>query len=135
MTIVPLLVALPLAVATLIVVFGRWLRAELLDVAALAAALASAVLAAILLSRTAHRIVVYWFGGWTPKAGGFPLGISFTVDRFGAGLAFFAFALAAAMLVYSWHYLEDAHHLYDVLVLLFAAGMAATSSTCSSSSS
>jgi multicomponent Na+:H+ antiporter subunit D len=124
MTIVPLIIAVPLATAALIVVFGRWLSNELLDLAGAGAALASAVLAGILLSRTAHRTVVYWFGGWRPRTGQFPLGISFTVDRFGAGLALFAFALAASLLVYSWHYLQDAHYLYEVLVLLFAAGMA-----------
>src|SRR5581483_11416017 len=34
------------------------------------------------------------------------------------------FVLATAVLIYSWHYMEDAHHLFEVLVLLFAAAMA-----------
>ena len=122
--IAPLAVAVPFAAAALITLAGRWSPGVLIDAAATTAAAAGAVLCAILVSRTAHRTVVYWFGGWRPNVGRFPLGISFTIDRFGAGLGCFAFVLAAAMLVYSWHYIEDAHHLYAVLVLLFSAGLA-----------
>lgn len=122
--IVPLAVAVPLGVAALIALFGRFVPESVTDASAVAAALAGAVMTGILVERSAHRTIVYWFGGWRPKTGQFPLGISFTVDRFGAGLALLAFVLAAAMLVYSWKYLEDAHYLFETLVLLFAAAMA-----------
>lgn len=122
--IVPLAVAIPLAAAALIALGGRFVPDGAIDVAGVAVALAGVLLTGILVERTAHRTIVYWFGGWRPKVGRFPLGISFTVDRFGAGLALLAFVLATAMLVYSWHYMEDAHHLFEVLVLLFAGAMA-----------
>lgn len=123
MTIVPLVVAVPFLAATLIAIAGHWLPDDAVDVVAICAAVASTVLTAILVSRTAHRTVVYWFGGWRPKAGQFPLGISFTVDRFGAALALLACVLATAVLVYSWLYLREAHHLYQLLVLLFTGAM------------
>jgi multicomponent Na+:H+ antiporter subunit D len=63
-------------------------------------------------------------GGWRPRPGEFPLGIAFTVDRIGAGLALFVLVLLASALLYSWRYLADDHYLYIVLMLLFGAAMA-----------
>jgi multicomponent Na+:H+ antiporter subunit D len=124
MSLVPLVVAVPFAAGTLIAIVGKWIPPRIADVAGIGAAAASTVLAAILVSRTAHRTLVYWFGGWRPKVGQFPVGISFTVDRFGAGLACFACALVTVALLYSWRYLEEEHGLFEVIALLFCAGMA-----------
>jgi multicomponent Na+:H+ antiporter subunit D len=123
MTIVPLVVAIPLLAAAALALVGRWLPDRPADALGLAAAAAPLVLAAVLLARTAHRMLVYWFGGWRPRAGEFPLGIAFTVDRIGAGLALFVLVLLASALLYSWRYLEDDHYLYIVLMLLFGAAM------------
>jgi multicomponent Na+:H+ antiporter subunit D len=59
------------------------------------AVLAEIGLAAALLHQVASGTNVYWFGGWVPH-GGVPLGISFTIDRIGAGGALLAGIVAAA---------------------------------------
>jgi multicomponent Na+:H+ antiporter subunit D len=121
--IVPLVVAIPFAGAAAITIVGKLVPNRVVDVVGIATALAATVLAALLVERSAHR-VVYWFGGWKPRPGQFPLGISFSVDRLGAGLACLALALVSVALLYSWRYLEEEHHLYHVLMLLFAGGLA-----------
>jgi multicomponent Na+:H+ antiporter subunit D len=124
MTIVPLTVAVPFLVATALALVGKWLPNRIADIGGFVAAGVPVVLAVLLVTRTAHRMVVYWFGGWRPERGQFPLGIAFGVDRIGAGLALLALVLLAAALVYSWRYLEEEHYLFVVLMLLFGGAMA-----------
>lgn len=124
MTLVPLVVTIPLLAAAAIALVGKWLPNRPADVAGLAAVAAPLVLAAVLVARTAHHTLVYWFGGWRPRGGEFPLGIAFSVDRIGAGFALFVLVLLASSLLFSWRYLEDEHYLYVVLMLLFGAAMA-----------
>jgi multicomponent Na+:H+ antiporter subunit D len=121
---VPLVVAVPFFAATLLALVGRWLPPRITDVTGVVAVIAPLVLAAIVLTRVTHGAIVYWFGGWRPRAGSYPLGIAFAVDRFGAGLALLVLALLVAALLYSWRYLEDEHNLYIVLILAFGAAMA-----------
>jgi multicomponent Na+:H+ antiporter subunit D len=121
---IPLVVTVPVLGAATLVVVGHALPRRASDVVGIAAAGTSVVLAAILLARVGGGASVYWFGGWTPRAGSFPLGISFAVDTFGASLALFALLLVLAALVYSWRYMEETHHLYEVLMLLFGGAMA-----------
>ena len=121
----PLVAAVPLLAATLIALVGKWLPDVAADLGGIAAAIAPAVLAAIVLVRTGHAFLSYWFGGWRPRAGDFPVGIGWAVDRFGAGLAVLVLVLLAAALVYSWRYMEPDRHLYVVLMLAFGAAMAA----------
>jgi multicomponent Na+:H+ antiporter subunit D len=123
-TLVPLVVAVPFLVAAAIALVGKWLPNRIADVAGFAAAGVPIVLAALLVTRTAHRMFVYWFGGWKPERRQFPLGIAFGVDRIGAGLALLVLVLLTAALVYSWHYLEEEHYLFVVLMLLFGGAMA-----------
>jgi multicomponent Na+:H+ antiporter subunit D len=120
---VPLVVAVPLLAAAALALVGRWTPNRVDDVAALVAAGVPAVLAGVLVTRTAHRLFVYWYGGWRPPPGGFPLGIAFTVDRISAGFALFVFVLLCAALLYSWRYLEEEHYLFIVLMLVFGAAM------------
>jgi multicomponent Na+:H+ antiporter subunit D len=122
---VPLVVAVPLVGATLIALVGKWIRSSVADAAGFAAAAAPAALAAVLLARTGGKVVTYWFGGWRPRAGSFPVGIGWAIDSLGAAFAVLAFALTFAALVYAWRYLEDEHYLYVVLMLCFCAAMAA----------
>jgi multicomponent Na+:H+ antiporter subunit D len=120
----PLIVALPLLVAAALALAGPWTPKRLDDVAGIAVALTSLVLAIVVATRVGHRLLVYWFGGWRPAAPGrFPLGIAFAADRLGAGLACIVLLLLVAALVYSWRYLEDAHYLYVVLMLAFGGAM------------
>src|SRR3954462_14825655 len=124
MTIVPFVVAVPFLVAAALALVGKWLPNRIADVAGFVAAGVPLVLAAILTTRTAHRLYVYWFGGWKPEKGQFPLGIAFAIDRVGAGFALLVLVLLTAALVYSWRYLEEEHYLFVVLMLLFGGAMA-----------
>jgi multicomponent Na+:H+ antiporter subunit D len=120
----PLVVAVPLLAATVLALAGRFAPSRVADAAAIAGAAVPAVLAAVLLARVAHGISVYWFGGWRPRAGSYPVGIAFAVDRIGASFALFVLCLVTAALVYSWRYMEEEHYLYVVLMLAFGAAMA-----------
>lgn len=120
----PLVAAIPLLVATILALVGKHLPDMAGDVTGMAAAAAPAALAAILLGRTAHAFLSYWFGGWRPRAGDFPVGIGWAVDRLGAGLALLVLIVLTATLVYSWRYMEPNRHLYVVLMLAFGGAMA-----------
>jgi multicomponent Na+:H+ antiporter subunit D len=115
-------VAVPLLVAAALVGLGPLVRRRLADTVAVATAAAVAALCAVLMVQTAGGPVVYWFGGWTPRDG-IALGVAFTVDPVGAGLATLAGALATAALVYSWRIFEAVGTLYHALMLVFLAAI------------
>jgi len=119
----PLVAALPLLVAALLALVGKWLPHRAADVAALTVVAGSLVLALVVVARTANRLVLHWFGGWRPRAGDFPVGIAFAVDRVGAGFAALVLLLLFAALLYSWRYVEEEHYLYLVLMLAFGGAM------------
>ncbi len=119
---VPLPVAIPILGAALLVSVSHFLPRRLPDVAALLASLATSVVCVLLLLDSAGATLVYWFGGWEPRDG-VALGITFTVDPYGAGLALLASVTVTAALVFSWHYFDDSGHLFHVLVLVFLGGM------------
>jgi multicomponent Na+:H+ antiporter subunit D len=122
--IVPLAVVVPFLFAAFLILGGRWFPERLTDLVGIGAAAAGAVLTGLVLVRSIAHPVVYWFGGWRPRAGSYPLGIAFAIDRIGAGLALLALVLALAALVFSWRYLTESSHVYQVLMLLFAGAMA-----------
>jgi multicomponent Na+:H+ antiporter subunit D len=122
MTLVPLVVAVPLLVAALIAAGGHAVPVHVCNVVATAVAAAVTVLATILIFRSANHDLVYWFGGWRPRHG-IAVGISFTVDPFGAGLAALAGALMTAALVFSYHYFEDVGYLFYTLMLVFLGAL------------
>ena len=115
-------VAVPLLVAAALVGLGPVIRRKVADAVALATAVAVSALCAALLARTAGGPVVYWFGGWRPRDG-VALGVAFTVDPVGAGLATLAGVLAVAALVYSWRIFEAVSPLYQALMLVFLAAI------------
>jgi multicomponent Na+:H+ antiporter subunit D len=115
-------VAVPLLVAAVLVGLGHVIGRKAADAVALATALVVALLCAALLARTAAGPVVYWFGGWRPRDG-IALGVAFTVDPVGAGLATLAGVLAVAALVYSWRIFEAVSPLYHALMLVFLAAI------------
>jgi multicomponent Na+:H+ antiporter subunit D len=121
--VIPLLVAIPLVAATGVALSGKWLPGVAADVAGFAAAAASVALAAVVLVRSGG-IVTYWFGGWRPARGGFPIGIGWAVDPLGAAFALLSLGLVFACLVYSWRYLKSDRYLYVVLMLVFGAASA-----------
>jgi multicomponent Na+:H+ antiporter subunit D len=121
----PLLTAVPLLAAALLALAGKWVRDAVGDAVGFAGAAVPLVLAAIVLGRTGGHILTYWFGGWRPRAGSFPVGIGWAVDSFGAAFALFVLALLLLALVYSWRYMENERYLYVVLMLAFGGAMVA----------
>jgi multicomponent Na+:H+ antiporter subunit D len=65
---------------------------------------------------------VHWFGGWHPRSG-VAIGIGFTVDPLGAGMAVLASGLTLAALIYSLTFIESAARPYDVLMGAFCGAM------------
>ena len=122
-TLVPLTVAIPLVAGAGIVAFGHFSPPRVDNLIALAASVTVCVFGVILLLDSRSQDVVHWFGGWQPRHG-VALGISFTVDPFGAGLAALAGALMTAAIAFSWGYFEEVAHLYYTLMLVFLGAMA-----------
>lgn len=119
---VPLAVALPLAVAALLAAVGDHLPRLLPDVVAICCAAAVTAITLILLLRTDDGPIVYWFGGWHP-AHGFPLGIDFDIDLLSAAEAVLASVVVLGTLVYSWDRFERVRHFFHALMLALLAGM------------
>jgi multicomponent Na+:H+ antiporter subunit D len=118
----PIAIATPLLVACLLAALGRALPRLVVDIAATAATAGVVALDVALVIATRHGRVVTWVGGWTPSHRQ-TVGISLVIDRLGAGLALLAAVLVLAALAYSWRYFEDVGAHYQVLVLVFLAGM------------
>jgi multicomponent Na+:H+ antiporter subunit D len=119
---VPLPVAVPLLIAAFLAAGNAWLPRMLTDVLGLAAALAVSVICALLMMHASHT-VVYWFGGFHPR-GGVAVGISFAVDRMGAGMATLTGVIVSAALAYSVRYFDEVGSLFHALMLVFLAAMA-----------
>ncbi|HTD79542.1 MAG TPA: proton-conducting transporter membrane subunit, partial [Chloroflexota bacterium] len=129
MHITALPVFIPLFAAAILIAIRHWASRLLDDVAGLVVAVAVLVLCALLLAHTAHGDpFAYWMGGWRPSHS-VTIGISFSVDPIGAGLASFAAVLVCAALVYSWHYFDAVDGLFHALMLVFLAAMVGFSLT------
>jgi multicomponent Na+:H+ antiporter subunit D len=104
----------------------RSLRRQVVDGVALLAAFAVLVLCVLLAMKASGGRLVYWFGGWKPRdLSGQPiaLGISFSIDPLGAGMAALVAGLVCSALVFSWHYFKEVGNLFHVLMLVFLAAM------------
>jgi multicomponent Na+:H+ antiporter subunit D len=119
----PLPTAIPLLGGALVAGAGRVLPRRAQNAIAIGAAAAATVLSLVILVQTQRHDLVHWFGGWKPD-GGVAIGIAFTADPFGAGMAALACGLTLLSLVYSWTYMREATRLFDVLVLVFCGAMA-----------
>ncbi|MEU9052055.1 complex I subunit 5 family protein [Streptomyces sp. NPDC048384] len=121
----PLLVAVPLLGAALLVAAGRRLPRVVADSVACAVSAGTAGLA-IVLSLNSSPPMVEWVGGWTPVEGR-SVGIVLVGDGAGLGMAALASLLTLAALAYSWRYFEEPprRHAgsFPALVLLLQAGM------------
>ncbi|MFZ3566485.1 complex I subunit 5 family protein [Streptomyces sp. BH097] len=121
----PLVVVLPLLGAALLVALGRVLPRVAADAIAAAVAVATTVLAALLLGHAAPG-AVEWVGGWEPVHGR-GVGIVLSGDAPGTGLATLVSLLTVAVLAYSWRYFDEVPHgtaaSFPALVLLLQAGM------------
>jgi multicomponent Na+:H+ antiporter subunit D len=123
----PLLVALPLLGAALLVATGRWLPRYVADVCGCVVAAGTAALAIGALVATASGPVpVEWLGGWRPRHGT-GVGIVLVGDGMGLGLTALVSVLVVAVLVYSWRFFDDPPPrqagAFPALILVFQAGM------------
>jgi multicomponent Na+:H+ antiporter subunit D len=118
----PLAVAIPLLAAALLVATASIVPRPLIDLLAGAASVACVVLCALVLRDASDGTLVYWFGGWTPRDG-IALGVSFGIDRIGAGLALFTAVLFVAAFLFCWRYFVVIGPLFHALMLVFLAAM------------
>jgi multicomponent Na+:H+ antiporter subunit D len=123
MHIAALPVVVPLIGAALLVAVRHWTPRLVNDLAAAGVGLAVVAMCAILLVRASVHPFAYWMGGWRPSHL-VTIGISFSVDPIGAGMATFSAILVTAAIVYSWRYFDSADGLFHALMLLFMAAMA-----------
>ncbi|MES5817553.1 complex I subunit 5 family protein [Streptomyces sp. RG80] len=121
----PLLVAVPLLGAALLVAGGRRLPRIVAESTACAVSAGTAGLAIVLLLDSSPPMVE-WVGGWVP-VNGESVGIVLVGDGPGLGMAALASLLTLAALVYSWHYFDEPprRHAgsFPGLMLLFQGGM------------
>ncbi|MGW3116550.1 complex I subunit 5 family protein [Streptomyces sp. NPDC001107] len=121
----PLIVAVPLLGAALLVAAGRRLPRVVAESAGCAVCAATAGLAIVLLLNSSPPMTE-WVGGWQP-VNGESVGIVLTGDGPGLGMAALASLLTLAALAYSWHYFDEPprRHAgsFPALMLLFQGGM------------
>src|SRR5512142_685655 len=128
MHLVPLPVVIPLLTAALLAATTKLIPRRAADALATLAAAATTVLCGALVYFTISQPLVYWFGGWTPRAG-VALGIAFVATPIGAALALLVAVLMTAALVFSWSYYDSIGTLFHVLMLVFLAAMCGFSLT------
>ncbi|MFF4803087.1 complex I subunit 5 family protein [Streptomyces sp. NPDC001351] len=121
----PLVVAVPLLGAALLVAAGRRLPRVVAESAGCAVSAGTAGLAIVLLLNSSPPMTE-WVGGWQP-VNGESVGIVLTGDGPGLGMAALASLLTLAALAYSWHYFDEPprRHAgsFPALMLVFQGGM------------
>jgi len=119
----PLCVAVPLIAAALLLPFSkvmpRWLSATIASLATLTVIGLSVTLA---LYTAFNGTAVHWMGGWAPHHG-LAIGISFSVDPVGAGLAAFIALLVFAATMYTWQGFDTTGTMFHSLLMAFLAAM------------
>jgi multicomponent Na+:H+ antiporter subunit D len=120
----PLVVAVPLAMAAALSAASPVLKERrlVLDVVAVATAGAVAVMLAVVMVAAAGGERIYWFAGIRPHHG-VALGVDFAVDGVNAGLACLTALLVTTVMIFSWHYFESVSTWFHALMLVFLAGM------------
>lgn len=120
---VPLVVAVPLTAAGALAAFGHHLPSRVDNVVAAGVAAAVAALSTLLIFRSSHHAIDYWFGGWHPRHG-IAIGIGFHVEPLAAGIsALIATLMTASELLAFDYFHEEVPQHYHVLMLAFLAGM------------
>ena len=124
----PMTVLAPLGIAALLVAIAHILHPRVADVVALVTALAVMLLSGWLawVSLEQGAPIMHWFGGWRPGVfgtGDLILGIAFRADPVSAGIAAFVGLLFSASFLFAWGYFDHVRSHFQVLMLLFLAGM------------
>lgn len=117
----PLLIAVPILVACLLLALGRRLSRTVGNVAVLAVCVASTA-AAGGAAAASRQTLVSWQGGWRPHQGG-AVGIALAADPLSGQLAVLVGVLTGCAVLYSRRGLDEAGPRFDVLMLLFLAAM------------
>ncbi|MFF8996819.1 complex I subunit 5 family protein [Streptomyces achromogenes] len=121
----PLLVALPLLGAALLVATGRRLSRIAVEITGFVFCGGTAALALVLLLNSAPPLTE-WVGAW-PPAGRESVGILVVGDGPALGMATLASLLTLAALAYSWHYFDAPPHghtgAFTALMLVFQGAM------------
>ena len=115
-------VIIPLLTGALLSALTKGISQRVSQWVALSASLGTLTINSLLLHESAAQPIVYWFGNWRPRHG-VALGISFTIEPIGAGLAAFASLLTIAALVFSSKYFDTAGNHFHALLLGFLAAM------------
>lgn len=119
---VPLPVAIPLAVCAILLATAHLLPGRLPDIIAALTALTAGLMCALIASRAGDGTVDYWFGGWVPRDG-VALGIGFSVDAASGWIAAFIGLLYSLAFVFAWGFFGRTHGHFHILMLLFLAAM------------
>ena len=114
----PLTVAVPLLTAAFVVATDHVFPVRLTNAVAIAGAGVTTAFAVLAMVQAERADTLHWFGGWEPRHG-VAVGIDFTGEPLGAGMAALASGLTLVALVYSWTFLREASRLVDALVLVF----------------
>ncbi|MFF3162368.1 complex I subunit 5 family protein [Streptomyces sp. NPDC003273] len=121
----PLLAAVPLLGAALLVALGRFLPRPAAEITGLAVSGCTAALALVLLLNSSPPLVE-WVGGWRPTGAG-AVGIVLLGDGPALGMAALASLLTLAALAYSWRYFDEppSGHAgsFPALMLVFQGAM------------
>jgi multicomponent Na+:H+ antiporter subunit D len=117
-----LAVAIPLLMAAAIAAVSRLLPRRVSDALAIGTGVCVLAIAMLLIVSSWNGHVVTWFSGWQPRHG-IAVGIAFTVDPLGATFATLTACLVVAALSFSVPYFEEVGHLFNILMLVFLAGM------------
>ncbi|ULP46548.1 complex I subunit 5 family protein [Mycolicibacter virginiensis] len=118
----PLLVAMPILTACLLLALNGRMTRSVANVLVLAVAAASAAAAGCVLAVASGRTVVVWIGDWRPHSG-LAVGIALAADPLSAGLAVLVGSLTVCAALYSRRGLDEAGTRFDVLLLIFLAAM------------
>jgi multicomponent Na+:H+ antiporter subunit D len=118
----PLPAVIPLLAAAVNIagdhVLPRWIGSAI----SLLGAASAFGISLVIMFQSEHHELLHWFGGWRPRSG-VAIGIAFTADPFGAGMAALASFLVLLALVYSLTFMKEAARPYDVLMIVFCGGM------------
>jgi multicomponent Na+:H+ antiporter subunit D len=124
----PLPVAIPLLAAAVTVAGTHVFPRRVEYAIAIAAVTATCVFTFLIAFASMQHEIVHWYGGWRPRSG-VAIGIAFTADPLGAGLAALVSLLVLLMLIYSIAYVAEAGSQYATLVLVFCGAMCGFSLT------
>ena len=124
----PLPAVIPLLAAALNIAGDHVVPRRVGDAIGLAASISTCVFTFWIAADSMDHEVLHWFGGWHP-AHGIAIGITFTADPLGAGMAALVSLLVLLVIVYSMAYLADAARPYDTLILVFLGAMCGFSLT------